>query len=211
MAYWDTARPELALADFDKALALQPDYVEALMARGSLRLRHDNEAGARADFEVVQRMAPHNPGLLREMANAFVYAGNIDEGIARLDAWVEKHPKDMGLPMVLNDRCWLRATSNRELNLALADCDAALKKGARNSAVYDSRGFVHLRLGNYDKAIDDYKTAVKLQPRQATSLYGLGLARLKQGLTDLGNRDIATAIAINPNASDVYAKAGLTP
>ncbi|HKE97302.1 MAG TPA: tetratricopeptide repeat protein, partial [Povalibacter sp.] len=210
-ARWRMSRLALAEADFDQALRLKPDHVEALIARGTLRLSGDNEAGARTDFDAAQRISSDDSQVLLEIANAFEQSERAGEAITRLDAWVGKHPKDNRLAEVLNNRCWLRATENRELNVALADCDAALKKGPRNSDVYDSRAFVYLRLGNYDKAVDDYDAALKLQPRAADSLYGRGLARLRQGLKEEGSRDIAAAIAMNPDAAKVYEKAGLNP
>ena len=52
---------ELALADVEKALALQPSHAEALLERGILRRLRDDDDGAREDWLGVLRGAPKSP------------------------------------------------------------------------------------------------------------------------------------------------------
>jgi regulator of sirC expression with transglutaminase-like and TPR domain len=94
-----------------------------------------------------------------------------------------------------NDRCWARAVSNRDLDKALADCDAALKMSPNMAAAFDSRGLVRYRQGQFDAALRDYDAALALAPKQAASLYGRGLARLKLGQKAEGQTDLAAAVA----------------
>ena len=58
-----------------------------------------------------------------------------------------------------------------------------LSNGLRNLRTYyratigvaptlDSRGFTYLKMGEWDSAIDDYSSALQLDPRLASSLYG---------------------------------------
>lgn len=52
---------ELALADVEKVLALQPSHAEALLERGILRRLSDDDDGARKDWLGVLRVAPKSP------------------------------------------------------------------------------------------------------------------------------------------------------
>ena len=45
-------------------------------------------------------------------------------------------------------------------------------------------GSTYLKKGQWDSAIADYSSALRLNPKLATALYGLGLAKLKKGDTD---------------------------
>ncbi|HMN45747.1 MAG TPA: tetratricopeptide repeat protein [Povalibacter sp.] len=207
---WQSGKPLQAVDDFTQTLSLQPDHIAALMARGTLRLQSDGSA-ARADFDKAVSLAPDDAALSLQIARALDGAGKRQEAIAALDAWVARHPKDDRLPGVLNQRCWLRAMEDLELPLALADCDAAIKQGARNSATYDSRALVHLRMGNYARSLDDYERALKLQPKEAWSLYGRGLARIRLGRKEQGDADIEAATAIDASVARRYIEAGLSP
>jgi tetratricopeptide (TPR) repeat protein len=77
-------------------------------------------------------------------------------------------------------------------------------------AALDSRRVVHLHLGQYQLAIEDYDAALRLAPRFALSLSGRGVARIKSG-DATGNADIAEAIRINPNVEARMTSYGVTP
>lgn len=48
-------------------------------------------------------------------------------------------------------------------------------------------------MGLFDDAIADYDKALKLNPKRGTSLYGLGVAKLKKGNSIEGKNDIEKA------------------
>jgi tetratricopeptide (TPR) repeat protein len=181
------------------------------LARGAIRLSQKDQAAANADFDAVLHLGKDDPDNLVAIAQIY---GSLDlhaEAIAKLTTWIDSFPKNNRLPGVLNSRCWERAMLGEQLDIALADCNMALKKGPRNSMVLDSRAFVHLRRGEYDQAIADYQAVLKLQPRQASSMYGLGLAELKKGLKATGEQRLQAAVALSPKIAEFYNKLGLVP
>jgi tetratricopeptide (TPR) repeat protein len=105
--------------------------------------------------------------------------------------------------------CWERAMGNRDLQLALAECDAALRLQPNDPNTWDSRGFVHLRLNRLHGAIADYDAALKIDPKLASSLYGRGLAKLRKGDAAGGNADTAAAKAIKPDIAEEFASYGM--
>jgi tetratricopeptide (TPR) repeat protein len=113
--------------------------------------------------------------------------------------------------VLLNTRCWLRAGWGRQLDLALADCEAALKTNPTAAALLDSRGLVNLRLGKLDAAVADYDAALKASPRLATSLYGRGMAKLKKGDASSGRADLAAARTLRPDIAATFDRFGLKP
>jgi len=60
-AYRHLDRLELALADVERALALDPGHPDGLLERGILRRLRDDEAGARQDWLGIIRLAPQSP------------------------------------------------------------------------------------------------------------------------------------------------------
>ena len=75
----------------------------------------------------------------------------------------------------------------------------------------DSRGFAYLRLNRLDDAVADYDEALRRNPKQAGSLYGRGLAKLKKGDAVGGEADIAAAKAIRADIAEEFARYGVTP
>jgi hypothetical protein len=51
---------------------------------------------------------------------------------------------------------------------------------------------------------------VKYNPRQASSLFGRGVAKLRSNNTAGGNDDIVAAKAISPNIAEEFKEYGLT-
>jgi tetratricopeptide (TPR) repeat protein len=211
LARWHERQAQLAMADFDQALKTKPDDIPALLDRGTLRLESGDDAGARADFTAVAALAPNDASIGLRIAGRYVNAGDFAAAVGQFDQWIAAHPKDDRVPDALHGRCWSRAMTGKDLELALADCDAALRRSAHTSPLFNSRAFVRLQLGHYDLAIADYKAALDLQPKGASSLYGLGLAEQKKGLQAAGNRDIQAAIAIDPAAAAEFKHVGLVP
>jgi tetratricopeptide (TPR) repeat protein len=201
-------QPVLAMDDFDQALRLKPDDSKALAMRGGLRLRNKDLAGARADFGAAMK---YDPNLELQIASAYVDAGLFEDALAHYDAWIGAHPKTEDLAGPLNGRCWTRALSGRDLQKALADCQASLQLQPDIPQVLDSRGLVRLRMGDLDKAISDYDAVLKVAPKTAWSLYGRGVAELRKGLKDEGAADVAAAAAINPRLPELARSYGLAP
>ncbi|HEX2818460.1 MAG TPA: aspartyl protease family protein [Phenylobacterium sp.] len=210
LARLSARQPVLAMADLDAALKREPNDVETLMRRGELFLATRAPEKAREDFEAATRLAPDNSELPERIGTAFGRAGQFEPAIQQLNLWITAHPKSEDLPRVLSSRCFARAAWGKELDAALADCDAALRKN-KVSEVMGNRGLVLLRMGKLDEAIAQYNAAVGLQPRYAPALYGRGLAELKKGDKAKGEADIAAAKAIAPGLAQQYQRYGLAP
>jgi tetratricopeptide (TPR) repeat protein/predicted aspartyl protease len=220
-----------ALADLDRAVAMEPENGSYLLQRARTRLLSGDVAAANADIDQAVKVAPadseirltHAASLierkrsddaLKDMAAAdtalpqqadqrlalatmFERLDQFAKAVADYDLWIAAHPDDSRQPMALNGRCWSRALAGTDLQLALKDCDAALRR-AKAPNFYDSRGLVELRMGRYDKAIADYDEALRQFPKIAWSLYGRGLAR--RHLNDPASKsDLDAAVAIDPS------------
>ncbi|MBS0332543.1 MAG: tetratricopeptide repeat protein, partial [Proteobacteria bacterium] len=203
-------QPVLAMADLDEALRRKPDDPEALLRRGELYLASRDVPRAKADFEQAISLAPDRPDLPAAAGNAYIGAGQYDLAIGQLDAWIAAHPRSDNLALAQTSRCYARAAANKELDKALADCDAALRND-RVSQVMQVRALVLLRLNRLEEAIAQYTAAIKAQPGDAIALYGRGVAELKKGDKASGDADIAAATGIARNVGNQFKRMGLAP
>ncbi|MGH6993211.1 MAG: tetratricopeptide repeat protein, partial [Caulobacteraceae bacterium] len=137
-------------------------------------------------------------------------AGDFPGAVDDFDLWMRQHPDDVRRYQVQRDRCRARALWNHDLDKAMADCQASLKKDPANALALDSRGLVHLRLGQFDAAIADFDASLTLRPMAALSLWGRGLAEQRSGKTAAADADLAAAGALDPKLPARAAELGLS-
>ncbi len=219
-----------ALQDYSAAITLQPDDIDARLARAELLQSHPDTdptaaPGIKSDLDTVSRLSTPAAAVRLELARQYGALGDYPAAMDQLDQWLSQHRLPDDQITGLNERCWLRATSNRDLRQALGDCNDALnlrtysteqtgtlvRASADDPAVLDSRALVYLRLGNLDDAIHDYDSALHTDPSMPTSLYGRGLAELRQGEKAEGQADLAAATKLDSGVAKRFSDMGLTP
>jgi tetratricopeptide (TPR) repeat protein len=197
------------LADIDRALALGPrGSTFAYELRAERRRRWGQGDLAMADVEMALKAWPESYSArhLRSMLNRD--AGRYALAVKDLDILLTREPDQAGL---YNDRCWVRALANSDLDKALTDCGAALTLSPGNAAILDSQALVKLRQGNLAGAIVDYDAALKARPDQAGSMFGRGIAKRRQGAKAAGDLDLAAARKLRPEIDKEFAGYGVTP
>src|SRR5437899_5470453 len=81
----------------------------------------------------------------------------------------------------------------------LESCSAVIKSGGQGLvAAFNNRGNAHLSNRNYDRAIDDYNEAIRLDPKYAMGFTNRGLAYLRKGRIDRAIEDLDQALRLNP-------------
>ncbi|MBV9727232.1 MAG: aspartyl protease family protein [Gammaproteobacteria bacterium] len=213
LVHWRRKEAEPALADMDQAIRLKPDFADALLARASLRSRGpDATSSVIADLDAADRALPKEADARLRLGSLYDAAGQPSAAVVQYTKWIDSHPPDnLYMPSALNARCWARALTGQGLDVALADCNAALRKKPDTAAFLDSRALVYLRQESYDKAIADYDAALRLQPKSAWSRYGRGLAKQHKGMTSEAQADIDAAKGLDPKIAASAAKYGITP
>ncbi len=215
LVYWQTNQPSNGLADFDRALKLKPDHVLTLVARSDLRIQKGDKAGAEADLDAANVAAPKEDAVHLALGAGYARLGQFSRAVEQYDLWIASHPLDAKLYGALSWRCRARALGGIDLQRALEDCNQALKHATKSSPFYaetaDNRGLVWLRLGDYDKSIADYDASLKITPRDAWSLYGRGIDKMRAKKTSEGEADIAQAKTISADIGDSFGKYGILP
>jgi tetratricopeptide (TPR) repeat protein/predicted aspartyl protease len=215
MAHWQNQQPIPALSDFDRTLELNSNYLAARMSRAQLRLAHKDLADAVADLDAADRVAAKQDDARFTLAHLYRQADLPARAVAQLDLWIANHPDDSKMIDALHGRCRLRAVQGEELAKALSDCNAAYrlsdKSNPLTAELLESRGLVRLRLGDNDKAIADYDQSLKLAPKNARSLYGRGVAKIRKQKAADGEADLARATALSSTVADEFKRHGITP
>ncbi len=183
-----------------------PELPDGYVQRAYVHVARKNTALAKADLAKALTLDEAFIPALGALAELTYEDGQLETAIGYYDRILAIEPDNAG---ILNNRCYLGAEMGR-LEAAMKDCEASIAAGA-NGVNLDSRGFVHLKRGDFQAAHADFDAALALDAEMPSSLYGRGLARLRLGQTVEGQADLAAATAIDADIAAFYDKNGLKP
>lgn len=189
----------------------QPEhYGPALERRGDAYAKKGETDNAIDDYSQLLALEPNFAPALDNRGNEFTKEGQYDRAMQDYNQAIQLQPDQF---KAYNNRCLVRAIIG-DLQPALADCDQALKLALKLapdevSHIYDSRGFVNLKMKNAAAAIADYDEAIKSDPTLGSSFYGRGLAKQMRGDRLDGDADLAVAKKLTPTIAEQFAKWGV--
>ena len=97
----------------------------------------------------------------------------------------------------------------KELQALNSQIDNRLDKDAQSGAAYVKRGDIYFKRHEFEKAVNDYTTAIKLDNNLDEAYFGRGMALGRQGLVQQGIQDLSIYIQRHPYDSRAYTKRGV--
>ncbi len=209
-AYARAGKTDLAARDIDAALVIAPADGRLLTRRASMKLSQGDRAGALQDTDLAAAATAKGSLATLPVVRLYQQLGKPERGLALIDPVIALHRDDSRLVELLNTRAWNRALANVDLDLALKDCDNAIRRAGPDPSLLDTRALVQLRRKAFAAAIADATTALDKRPKMPTTLFFRGLARLATGDQSGGAADVAASRAIRPQIDSLFADYGLT-
>jgi len=181
-----------AIAAFDQAIRVDPEYALAYYNRGDVYRDKGEDDKAIADYDHAIRVEPKFAFAYNNRGNVYQAEGDYDKAIADYDHAIRLDPK-LAIAYFCRGSAY---RSKKDYDKAIADYDHAIRLDPKYVKVYASRGSAHRSKGDYDKAIADYDHAIRLDPKYAIPLDPeLALAYYKRGDLYLDEGDYDKAIA----------------
>ncbi|MDR2490428.1 MAG: tetratricopeptide repeat protein, partial [Spirochaetaceae bacterium] len=216
IAFLEDDKYDSALAEFNKALELKPDYAAALYFIGDVYFFQDKYDTA---IEYYTRTLNIDP-----IPNAD--ANYWDAYLARGICYLEKNDYDRAIAD-FNQSEKLRpkgafmfykrglAYFNKKLyTSATKDFTKSIGLNSKNAEPYIYRGMVRILLKEYDKAVQDFSQGLKIEPTIAYVYYLRALAYSKKKYTKSAIADCEKALEIQydlTEASELLATLRWTP
>ncbi len=197
-----------AAKDAEAARALNPSDIAALDIAANVAARRGDLTGGVSMLDERISVAGQEKDAIKLIKAVLVSAyGNVDEGLAQMDALIAKKP---GRPDLLNARCWAKASKQVQIDTALKDCTSAIELTNNSAPILDSRALVWLRLGNLDAALNDLDAALIQNPSQGETRLVRALVLKKLGRSAEAQRELAIARRLAPEVELEYKRYGLT-
>ena len=152
-----------ALADLDRALALDPGNEEALSTRGTVHLMRQDFARARMDLDTAVRLRPQSSAAWNNRGLVRLNQGELDGAIEDFTRAIELSPRSH--EGYLNRAVALGGM--RRFREGLSDIDQAIALMPDNARAHLLRGVTRVELGDAAGALEAHDTAIRLDPESA--------------------------------------------
>jgi tetratricopeptide (TPR) repeat protein len=173
LAYNETNQPELAIADFDQAIAIFPSYAIAYSNRG---LAHENAGQterAISDFDQALKFNPNYAGAYNNRCYAKAVLGQLKDALTDCQKALTLAPQDAKTLDSLA-YVYLRLGEYRQ---AIDNYDAALKISPNLVESIYGRGSAKLKTGDNVSGTSDLDAAVKADPGIVARMAAIGVTR----------------------------------
>lgn len=229
--------PKRALAAYNKALKLHPEYVYGYLGRASLNLSQELDEAAFKDYDEAIRIASKDYAPWFNRGEAHWRRGRLSEALADFRKALSAESLDPAFAVAVGDRfasqlLWKEAVAAytrshelepsvlaltrrarahealRDARKALADLTLATELDAALPGPWAQRGLLYAALGDEEKALADLNRAVRLAPRDAATLVARGRFHARMARPKQALEDFNAAIAADPGLADAYNNRG---
>ena len=195
---------KVAIADYDKAIELNPDYAGAYNNRGNAKGKLGEYKAAIADYDKAIELNPDDARAYNNRGNAKGKLGEYKAAIADYDKVIELNPDDAG---AYNNRGNAKGGLG-EYKAAIVDYDKAIELNPDYAGAYNNRGNAKGRLGEYAAAVADYDKAIELNPDHAGAYNNRGATKSELGEYAAAIADYNKAIEFKPGFAEPYNNRG---
>ncbi|MET1029042.1 MAG: tetratricopeptide repeat protein [Dongiaceae bacterium] len=203
------SQSDQALADYGKAVEVDPNYAPARYLYGRALLQRGSERPANLELAVdsftrILQDFPRTPDLLLYRAFALRAMKRNDAAIADLTATLKLQPRSA---VAANERGDAYRDLRRD-ELALADYNLAIELNPDWAEALRDRGFLYHRQAHYDLARADFRKALEIDPSDAEAENGLALCDLSSGHIAAAIKTFDKVIKMAPDVGVYYANRG---
>jgi tetratricopeptide (TPR) repeat protein len=205
LAYAKLGNHSQAIEDYDRAIEINPKYMEAYLNRGAAYGKLGDNRRAISDYDRAIKINPKCALAYLNRGVAVNELGNHTQAIEDYDRAIEFDPENA-------DAYDNRGAAYAKLgnySQAISDYNRAIGINPKHAWAYNGRGAAYARLGNKRQATEDYGRAIEINPEYAEAYYNRGI--LHQGL---GNHrqaieDYNRAIESNSEYAAAYTNRGV--
>ena len=147
---------EQRVADFNRALELDPENIAAWQARALYYMQRGELKKAIADFNSLLEKDRDNILSRLALAEALMNVGELAEAQKQIDVVIEKQPLPMAL--TLRARLWVQ---QEKLDEAIKDLDAAVKLEPNNLPIILMRARLYHAVGRNGLALQDVEQVLR--------------------------------------------------
>ena len=193
-----------SLKYLNQAVDLNPNYAEALVNRGLVRLAQNDKVNALSDLEKAHQLKPHIKEIWDFIIGLIVETKNYPKAISFLIKMIEVdpgHDKSFALLAICNQEA-------DDLSLAIMSFEKVFEIRPDDAFNCFNLGMALQRQGKTEKAIEYINKAISIKPDFAEAYINLGNALKELGKLEQSVEAYKEAIATKPDYAEAYNNMG---
>ncbi|MDB9358738.1 tetratricopeptide repeat protein, partial [Nodularia spumigena CS-588/02] len=175
--YSEQKKWELALADYNQAIQINPEYADAYYNRGNLYYEHKKWELALADYTKAIQINPEYDLAYNNRGLNYKEQRKWELALADYTKAIQINPED-AIPY--NNRGNLYS-EQKKWELALADYNQALQINPEYANAYYNRGNLYSEQKKWELALADFTKAIQINPELAQAYANIGLVYNQMG------------------------------
>jgi tetratricopeptide (TPR) repeat protein len=197
-------RTSEALANYDKALQLKPDYVTVYCDKAGTLLRMGQVPAAIELFDRALRINPTYFMALAGKGDALAQAGQGDAAIAAYEEALKLRPDEAGAARNLG----IALLAAGRVPEAIARLRAVLRGEPQDASAHSNLGYAFWQIGQVEEAALHFEAAARLQPESAVAHYNYAraLARTRRLTEAIG--EYRRVVTLKPDHAVAYYNLG---
>lgn len=180
-----------------------PDRYEFPLYQGWMYLEVDSLNKASGAFLKALRLDSNNVDVWSQLGLIYDRMSKYDSSDYAYERALEINPED---PLINNNYAYSLAERDTCLKKAMEMISLAIEKEPENASYLDTYGWIHYKLGNYDKALEHIKKAVEIGGNKAEALEHLGCIYLKFENKEKALKAFEESVEINPDNEALWKK-----
>ena len=199
----------MGLPAFSMSFDALPNYQDQgmkLYIRGTSKLQQGDFAGAVSDLKSAVRMRPDLAEAFHNLGFALERTGDLQDAAKAYERALRIKPN---YPSALNNLGFLLASTGNSPQKAVMLCSKAVELQPNSASFRDSLGWANYKAGNLSDAVDNFKSALKINPSFFKSYFNLGLVGFKRKRYTQAAIYFKNAIRLNPNYIKAYIPLGV--
>ena len=189
-------QPAKAEALLQEELRQAPGFVYGLKSLGDLYRAEGDLQRAIATYKQASELAPRDESLLNNLALLENDVGDLPAAIVTLRKMLALHPDDAE---VMNNLAFDLAETGTDLDQAMTLAATAARKLRDDLGVLDTLGWVYVKAGLNESAIQIFRNLVNKNPDHSVYRYHLGVAFLQAHKSTEAKDEFMIALSQKPS------------
>lgn len=195
VAYGKQGNLELAMADYTKAIAVDPANADGYLFRGIAYEDQENWPMAIADYQKAIELNPKKTDVYFYLAQIYDTLGEDDQAFANYTKVIEIDPQ---YAKAYNNRGYIYLLRG-QYDLALPDFETALKIDPLSAEVLNNIGVFHFQQGQHEDAVIYFTKAMTVNSKFPDAYVNRANLYAMTGQYKLAFKDIERILVIDPD------------
>ncbi len=193
--YGTKNRADKSIEALEKAIAFDPNHVNARLCLGTAYEKKDMMDEAVSQYEEVIKISPGNPQLHYRLGLAYYNQDMIEEAQEAFKMALGINPNDIETHYLLG----LVHEKREEVEDAIIEYREALRLGPGHLNAHRNLAFIYNKKGMLEEAIREFKEVAWINPEDAEAHYVLASAYSEGGKIQEATAEYKELVRINPN------------